>query len=110
MLKQTLIDRTIGVTPHRLFAAHILVHLSIIPMLAYGHWWQWLIAVLVYFLNVCLGMTMTYHRLLSHQSWKAPRWFEMVVTLCAVYGLTGSSINWVTVHREHQHHTEREAD
>jgi len=55
-------------------------------------------------------MTMTFHRLLSHRSWRAPRWFEIFGTLCGTYGLTGSSVGWVSVHREHHHHTDTDLD
>ena len=55
-------------------------------------------------------MTMTFHRLLSHKSWNAPKWFYKFGTLSRFYGLTGSSIGWVAVHREHHHHTDKEGD
>lgn len=55
-------------------------------------------------------MTMTYHRLLTHQSWKAPKWFYYFGTLCGAYGLTGSPLAWVAVHREHHRHTDTDKD
>ena len=55
-------------------------------------------------------MTMTFHRLLSHKSWNPPKWYYKFGTLCGIYGLTGSSIGWVAVHREHHHHTDKEGD
>ncbi len=93
-----------------LFATTIITHLSIIPMVIYGSWHHWLIAFIVYFITGCFGMTMTYHRLLSHASWNAPKWFEYFGTLCGFYGLTGSSIGWVAIHKEHHHHTDKEGD
>lgn len=110
MIKQTFVHRIVGVTPHRLFAAQILAHLSIIPMLAYGHWWQWLVAIFVYFINGCLGMTMTYHRLLSHKCWSPPRWMEQLFTLFATIGLTGPAISWVAIHRKHHAFTDTPND
>ena len=69
-----------------------------------------LISFAVYFFTGCIGMSMTYHRGLAHRSWKMPRWFEIFGTLCATYGLTGSSIAWVATHRKHHRHTDKEKD
>jgi len=93
-----------------LFLVQIITHLSIIPMIMYGSLHHWLIGFAVYFVTGCFGMTMTYHRLLSHNSWNAPTWYEYFGTLCGTYGLTGSSIGWVAIHKEHHHHTDKEGD
>jgi stearoyl-CoA desaturase (delta-9 desaturase) len=96
--------------PTILLIFQIIAHLAIIPMIIYGAWWQWLIVLFVYFLNGCLGMTMTYHRLLSHKAWTPPKWMEYLFTLFATIGLTGSAISWVAIHREHHAHTDDELD
>ena len=93
-----------------LFLLQIAAHTGFILQLIYGHWYYWLISIVVYFVTGCFGMTMTYHRLLSHKSWNAPKWFERFGTLCGTYGLVGSSIGWVAIHREHHHHTDKEND
>jgi len=93
-----------------LFVAQIIAHLSIIPMIIYGHWYHWLIAFFVYFVTGCFGMTMTFHRLLSHKSWNAPKWYEYFGSLAGTYGLTGSTIGWVAIHKEHHHYTDQEGD
>lgn len=89
------------IKPITLLLAQIIAHLAIIPMCLYGTWWQWLITLFVYFLTGCLGMTMTYHRLLSHKSWVCPRSLEILFSLFATVGMTGSAISWVAIHRKH---------
>jgi stearoyl-CoA desaturase (delta-9 desaturase) len=79
-------------------------------MLLYGNFVHYLIAVLVYFVSGCLGMTMTYHRLISHKSWKAPKWFEYLGLFGGTIGMTGSAISWVAVHRKHHRFTDLEDD
>ena len=96
--------------PWYLFIAQIITHLSIIPMIMYGSWYHWLLGFGVYFITGCFGMTMTYHRLLSHNSWNAPKWYEYFGSLCGTYGLTGSTVGWVAIHKEHHHHTDTEKD
>ena len=93
-----------------LFMLQCVAHVALALQIFYGHWYHWLLTFGVYFLTGCLGMTMTYHRLLSHDSWKAPRWFHVIGTVLGCYGLTGSSIAWTAIHREHHHHTDDEAD
>ena len=76
----------------------------------WGSWWHYLVVIFVYFLNGCIGMTMTYHKLLSHNSWPAPTWFRYFGTFCATIGLTGSALPWVAIHREHHRYTDTEKD
>ena len=90
-----------------LLIAQFIAHLSFIPMLIWAGWQQWLTAFIIYFFTGCFGMSMTYHRLLAHNSWKAPKWFG---TLCATLGLTGSSLAWCSVHKEHHQKVDTEKD
>jgi stearoyl-CoA desaturase (delta-9 desaturase) len=85
-------------------------HIALVALIVMGRWDLLLLSLLVYCLTGCVGMTVTYHRLLSHRSFKAPKWFERMGTLCGAYGLTGSSIAWVAVHREHHRHSDRPGD
>lgn len=93
-----------------LLVFQIAAHVGLIYQIFYGGIEHWAASVFVYFLTGCFGMTMTYHRLLSHKSWNAPKWFEKFGTLCGFYGLTGSSIAWVAVHREHHRFTDKDGD
>jgi fatty-acid desaturase len=98
------------ITRNKLALALTISHISIPLMLIYGQWWHFMVAFGVYFMTGCFGMSMTYHRLLSHRSWRAPRWFEVFGTLCATYGLTGSSIAWPAIHRQHHRFSDKEND
>ena len=93
-----------------LFFAQTIAHLGLIYGILYFTSWEWLIVLGIYFLTGCLGVSITYHRLLSHQSFKSPRWFEILGTLCATYGLVGSSLAWVNNHRSHHLHTDTVRD
>lgn len=86
--------------PMILFGLQVVAHLMFVWLL-FAEPSYLLISLVVYFITGCFGMTMTYHRGLSHRSWKMPKWFEYVGTCIATYGLTGSSIAWVSQHRRH---------
>lgn len=36
----------------------------------------------LYFLTGCVGITMGYHRLFSHRSYKVPKWLEYFIAYC----------------------------
>lgn len=93
-----------------LFVFQIITHLSVIPMIMYGTWHHWAIAIGVYFVTGSVGMSGTYHRLLSHKSYTAPRWWQIFGTVAATLGGTGSSIAWVAVHRAHHRFTDTKRD
>lgn len=93
-----------------LFFFHVLTHASIVPMVMYASAWQWAVAVFVYFMVGCIGVSITYHRLVSHRSFKAPKWFLPVGLACGALAGVGSTIQWTAVHREHHRFSDTERD
>ena len=57
-----------------MIAIHALSVVALLPM----HWsWQGATALLIlYWVTACLGVTIGYHRLLSHRSFRVPPWLE----------------------------------
>lgn len=94
----------------KLFLFQAVCHLAVILLLVTGQWYHWAIVFFVYFLTGCLGITVTFHRLLSHKSWISPKWFHVVGTLLGTYGLIGSSIGWIAAHRQHHRYTDTALD
>lgn len=93
-----------------LFVFHILTHISLVYMILYASPIHFLISFIVYFLTGSIGMSATYHRYLSHKSYKANKWWEYFGSLCGTLGGTGSTIAWVAVHREHHRFTDTDQD
>ena len=93
-----------------LFFSQVIAHFGLIYGFFHFNSLEWLTVLGIYFLTGCLGVSITYHRLLSHQSFKSPKWFEILGTLCATYGLVGSSLAWVNNHRSHHLHTDTPRD
>jgi fatty-acid desaturase len=93
-----------------LFLFQLVAHIStIVGVIAWG-FEGLLISFIVYFLTGCLGMTVTYHRLLSHRSFKTSKFIEYIGTLLGTYGLVGSSIAWVSTHRQHHRKVDTDKD
>lgn len=93
-----------------LFLFQLLAHIGLLFVLFLGDWIDWTITLVGFFLFGCLGTTVTYHRLLSHKSWKSPTWFTIVGTTLGNLSLIGSSIAWTALHRQHHRYTDRQGD
>lgn len=71
---------------------------------------SWAFGILGYTAIFGLGITVTFHRLLAHRSYRLWKPLEYLFSLFANIGCTGSSVGWVFVHRAHHLHTDREGD
>ena len=43
----------------------------------------------------CLGLTLGYHRLLSHKAFEVPKWLERVFATCGALSAEYGPIEWV---------------
>ena len=68
------------------------------------------IAIALWWLCGGLGICLCYHRLLTHRSFKTPRWFEYVLTTLGVLNWQGGPVQWVGMHRIHHKHSDGEHD
>ncbi|CAM8994915.1 unnamed protein product [Rhodiola kirilowii] len=57
-----------------------------------------------------LGITLSYHRNLTHRSFTLPKWLEYVFAYCGVLALEGGPIDWVSTHRYHHKFADSERD
>ena len=88
----------------------IVAHIGLITEILTGTWQEWLLTFVMYSIIMCVGMDMTYHRLLSHHSYNPPKWFEYLGPLIAVYGMLGTPLGWVSIHRDHHRYSDTETD
>jgi len=82
----------------------------VIPWLVNVDYTWWLGSIVVYFLTGCLGITITYHRYLTHKSFSMPKWCEYLFSFFGAMGGTGSTIGWVAVHKIHHKHSDKLGD
>jgi stearoyl-CoA desaturase (Delta-9 desaturase) len=57
-----------------------------------------------------LGVTVGYHRLLTHGSFDGPTWIRAAFAISGSMALQGSVISWVAAHRRHHAYSDREGD
>lgn len=92
------------------FLHQLVAHIALLSLFIFFEPRYWVISILVYSILYCFGGTITYHRLLSHGSFKAPKWFYYVGTLLGVLNCSGSPIAWVATHKKHHRYTDKEKD
>jgi stearoyl-CoA desaturase (delta-9 desaturase) len=68
------------------------------------------VAYVLYVIAGSLGIGMSYHRLLTHRSYKTHKWMEYVLTVCGTLALEGGPIFWVATHRIHHQRSDKEGD
>ncbi|XP_050386057.1 palmitoyl-monogalactosyldiacylglycerol delta-7 desaturase, chloroplastic-like [Argentina anserina] len=86
-------------------SAHLLCFLA-----PFHFTWGALKVAYVLYLLSGVGVTLSYHRHLSHRSFKMPKWLEYYFAYCAVLSLQGSPLEWVSTHRFHHQVTDKEND
>jgi stearoyl-CoA desaturase (delta-9 desaturase) len=64
----------------------------------------------VYYVATALGVTVGYHRLLTHESFETKQWVKDVLVGLGITGLQGSPFMWAADHRLHHMHTDEEGD
>lgn len=68
------------------------------------------IAVALHYVTGGIGVSLGFHRILTHRSLQCPRWLEYAFAICGTLALQGGPIDWVATHRAHHAHTDREGD
>jgi fatty-acid desaturase len=63
-----------------------------------------------YFIYGCLGIVVTFHRLLTHRSYKTSRTLEKLFSVFGCLGGTGSPIAWAAIHINHHLNSDKAED
>lgn len=85
--------------------------IAAIPV-AWGGWLNWTdvaIAVVMYFASG-LGVTVGFHRYLTHGSFKAKRWLRVALAVAGSLSVEGAPTQWVADHRRHHAFSDVEGD
>ena len=88
----------------------IVFHAGAIAALFFFSWKALAAALFLHWCGICFGISMGYHRLLTHRSYKVPRWMEYFFAICGTLTLEGGPIFWVATHRIHHQFSDRDGD
>jgi fatty-acid desaturase len=87
---------------------HLLCFLAFLPWLF--TWSGLIMAILGHFVFGMLGVTIGYHRLLTHRGFTCPKWLEHSLATMGMCNLQDSPARWVAVHRLHHRHSDQQPD
>jgi len=85
-------------------------HIGAIAALFMFSWRNLLVAAVMYYIATGLGISMGYHRLHTHRSYRVPLWLEYFFAFCGSLTLEGGPIFWVATHRLHHQFSDQEGD
>ncbi|HEV1284835.1 MAG TPA: fatty acid desaturase [Bryobacteraceae bacterium] len=88
----------------------VLFHLGAIAALFMFSWRNLLISMALYWITVGWGISLGYHRLHTHRSYKVPLWMEYFFAVCGTLTLEGGPIFWVATHRIHHQKSDQAGD
>lgn len=99
-------------TPSRLYGYMwiALGHAGLLYLLLTLNWQMLLVALVVHYIVAIPGISMTYHRAISHNAVKLPFWLETIGLFLAGLSMQGSALSWSATHRQHHKYQGTEKD
>ncbi len=88
----------------------VLVHLAALGALFTFTWRALAVAIFLYWVATGLGISLGYHRLLTHRGYKVPLRLEYFFAVCGALTLEGGPISWVATHRIHHQKSDQHGD
>lgn len=73
-------------------------------------WQNFFLFLFLYWLTDCVGITLCYHRYLTHRGFEMPKWLEYTCVVIATLTSQGGPIQWVATHRCHHAFSDQEGD
>jgi fatty-acid desaturase len=68
------------------------------------------LALVLHWVTGGLGITLGFHRLVTHRSFQTPKWLEYFLVFCGTLACEGGPIDWVGLHRLHHLHSDQQGD
>jgi len=92
------------------FTAIAFLHVVCLAAPFFFSWSALGVAILLWWIAGGLGICLCYHRLLTHRSFKTPKFFEYFLTALGCLNLQGGPIKWVGTHRIHHKESDTDLD
>jgi stearoyl-CoA desaturase (delta-9 desaturase) len=87
---------------------HIMALLVLLP--SNFSWAAVGVAILLHWITGGLGITLGFHRLITHRSFETPKIVEYFFALCGALACEGGVIDWVGMHRMHHLYSDQTPD
>ncbi|MEM1068413.1 MAG: acyl-CoA desaturase [Planctomycetota bacterium] len=91
---------------------HVIALYAFLPF-SFSYFFTWsgvILAIAGHFVFGMLGITIGYHRLLTHRGFTCPKWLEHSFAVLGICNLQDSPARWVAIHRMHHQHSDKQPD
>lgn len=88
----------------------VAMHIACIGAFFTFSWQALLLCIVLHWITGGIGVTLTYHRLLTHRSFTIPKWLEYFLSAVASLACQGGPLTWVATHRLHHAASDAAAD
>ncbi len=88
----------------------VIMHLGVLAAPFNFTWPAFILFVFLSWLTGGIGITLCYHRLLTHGSFRVPKPLEYILTFFGILASEGGPINWVARHRIHHQFPDTDKD
>jgi stearoyl-CoA desaturase (delta-9 desaturase) len=93
-----------------LAVALVLFHGALVAVPFTFTWSALAVFLVLHWLSASPGISLCFHRLLTHRGFRLARPVEIITALCGCLAWQGSPMSWVATHRKHHSTTDREGD
>ncbi|MGD1901511.1 MAG: acyl-CoA desaturase [Geitlerinemataceae cyanobacterium] len=87
---------------------HLIAILAFFPQ--FFSWSAVGVAIFLHWLTGGVGITLGWHRLVSHRSFKVPQWLEYFLVLCGTLSCQAGPVSWIGLHRQHHKYSDTHLD
>lgn len=89
-----------------------IIHLGAILAFLPGNfsWTGVVLTLVLHWITGGLGITLGWHRLVTHRSFQVPKWLEYFFVFCGTLAMQGGPIWWVGLHRHHHLYSDQSVD
>ncbi len=86
------------------------IHIACIAAFFTFSWPALFLCLTLHWITACLGITLCYHRLLTHRSFEVPKPLEYFLAIIGCLACQAGPIRWVATHRLHHAYSDDESD
>lgn len=93
-------------------AALLFIHVAALGVFvpAFFSWWALIVLAIISYATGALGVTLCFHRTLTHRSVRLIKPVEYFTALLGTLAFQGDPISWVATHRAHHAHSDQQGD
>ena len=90
----------------------LLIHLGALAVFvpAFFSWWALAVAAIIAYATGAMGITLCFHRTLSHRSVRLRKPVEYFMAVLGTLAFQGDPISWVATHRVHHANSDKQGD